>query len=148
MGKQKFESQDEAKAALVPAKEAVETAKVAVEKFLEENKLKRKTDYSDDPKFGKQYKKLNAALTAARENRDSIKEAIKELKPKSERGYQYDYPADIKGDAAKMKKFRAAERAKKRKAEKEAAAPPPAAKASKEKGEGKPKKKAKAEAED
>lgn len=115
----KFATQDEAKEALAKAKEAVQVANDAMEAFLEENKLKRKVDLSEDPKHGKAWKKLKAAITAARETRDGLKEAVKELKPKSERGYQYEYPDDVKGDAVKMKKFRTQQRAAKRKAEKE-----------------------------
>lgn len=111
----------------------------AVTAFKKKHKLKPGAK-PEDKKLAKEYKELVDAHKALKETRDLLKEEAKGLKPKSERtafARKYEYPDDIAGDKAKMKKYRTQQRALAAKAAKGEAseATPKKAKKSAPKGE-------------
>lgn len=93
------------------AKAKLEEAKTELKTFMKENKLKEDSEPTDK-KVIKGWKAAKAAVTEARA-------ALKALKGESGRRTTYEYPKDMT-DAKERKKFRAAQRAAKKKGEKAA----------------------------
>lgn len=138
MGKPKFASHEEAKENLSTTKEELQVAKDELKSYRKEHKLEKDTDYSEDAKHGKTWKKLTKAITSKEEAIAETRTWMEENKPKKEkvaRESKYEYPADCTSEDDK-KKFRAKMRREAASAEKAAAggeaAPKKEKKASKE----------------
>jgi hypothetical protein len=85
-----------------------------------EYKLKPGKDHSADEKVGKKWLKLKNSVDALAEERNKLQEAVKTSKPKKEKTVKpskYEYPADVVTPEQK-KKWRASQRAEKKKANK------------------------------
>jgi hypothetical protein len=98
-------------------KATLKTAKAEAREFRKENKL-RPDDEPADEKVAKKLGKVNAAVEKAQKELDEAMAKAKELKPKTVRESQYDYPEGM--TAQEKKKFRAKARAEARRAEKAA----------------------------
>lgn len=134
MGKLKFASIEEAKENLSTTKEELQVSKDEIKSYRKENKLEKDTDYSEDPKHGKTWKKLAKAVSSKEETIAEIRTWMEENKPKKEkvqRESKYEYPEDCTSEDDR-KKFRAKKRREAASAEKEAAEPKKEKKASKE----------------
>ncbi len=104
------ENAETEKKASTGAKATYEAAKAELKAFMKENKIKEDTEVSD--------KKIRKAYEALQAKVDETKAAWKKEKGSSSgRRTQYEYPADVKTKEEK-KKYRAAQRAAKKKAEK------------------------------
>jgi hypothetical protein len=114
----KFTSYEEALEALEAAKAEQKAARTALDSFGMKNKLPKGKDHSENKEHGKTWSKLNKAWQTAKDARMAIEEAAKALKPaRAERTSKYEYPEDCV-TADQKKKFRAAQRAEKKRAEK------------------------------
>lgn len=127
-GKPAIESYDQGIEALREVKEAIAAGREEMTEFLKTNKLKRNKDYSADKTHGKAFKAIRNKIDELVVKKDELTAKLKALKPKKERSLKYEYPADVLGDKAAMRKYRAKMRTK-------------AAKAEGSEGEEKPKKK-------
>lgn len=110
-----FKNKEEGQKALEAQKKVVEEAKAAFTDFGKKHKLNAVgKDYSDDPKNGKEWSTLKKAQSRAISQRKAIEEALKAFKePKKDRQTIYVYPPEVVTGPDK-KKFRAAQRAKKK----------------------------------
>lgn len=104
MAKAKYKDYDEAEAAQKSLKIEVKNHKQSLTSYLKQNKLKRNVDHSDDKKHGKKITAFNKKIERAVSKLEVCNQACKDLKPKKERAYKYDYPDGL--TAEEKKKFR------------------------------------------
>jgi len=137
MAKSKFANYDEAAEAFKATKEELAVAREEKKTYFKENGLSQKEDYSADAKHGKKVKKFQEMIDKKIKERDETEAWMKENKPKKERAVRattYEYPDDIT-TAEDKKKYRAKQRAAKKKAEKGEAEEKPTKKEKKAKKE-------------
>lgn len=119
-------SKEELKEALSVAKEEAKAAREEKRGFEKENKLAKGEDHSANEKVGKKWTKLNDVVTAKTAKVEKAQAALDEVKKESTGSRTtYEYPKDVVSPGDR-KKYRAAQRAAKKKAAKgegDAAAP-------------------------
>lgn len=107
---------EEANAAFTATRNELKEARDKLVKWRTKNKLKLMQDYSDDPKYGAEFKKFSAEIDKLMAFRNGIEEQIKALKPPKEKRTKYEYPEGMTN--AEKKKFRAQQRSAAKKKDK------------------------------
>jgi len=133
MARLKYKTYEEALAAQKALKVEVKNDKAGLTAYLKQNKLKRNVDHSDDKKHGKKIAAFQKRIDRAMAKLETTNGLVKDMKPKKERSYKYDYPDGL--TAEEKKKFRQKARAesKPKKEKKAKKAKPAKAKKSKAK---------------